>query len=160
MKKILLTHNLSAIVDDKDYKFLSKYKWYARIRHDKKTAYAVRAIYSNGKQKILRMHCILLNNIYVDHINGDGLDNRRKNLRIATHQQNMCNCKRKKSSNSSKYRGVYFKKNKNRWSAQIGFKNEKIHIGYFSTEIEAGLAYDEVARKLHKDFAVTNFNKK
>lgn len=154
MRGIPLTKNLIAFVSDRDYKFVSKYKWYARIKKGY-TAYAVRAVYVNGKQEIIRMHRFIANaerGQIVDHKNGDGLDNTRSNLRIVTHQENMLNTKKYKNSTST-MRGVSFKRGK--WVAQITINRKVIHLGYFLSEKEAAIAYNQKAKN-RKQFAKLN----
>ncbi|GAH46575.1 unnamed protein product [marine sediment metagenome] len=95
----------------------------------------------------------------IDHINNNALDNRKANLRLATHRQNNCNkLYAKRTASHSKYIGVSWHKYKKKWYAQISVNGKRKHIGYFDDEIEAGKAYDEAARKYHGDFAVLNFS--
>lgn len=89
----------------------------------------------------------------VDHINGNGLDNRRRNLRICTRSENQWN-RRLAPNNTSGFKGVY--RFQGKWRAQIQSFGKKIHIGLYETRIEAARAYDEVAIKCHGDFAATN----
>lgn len=157
MKKIKLSKGKVALIDDEDFEYLSKYKWYAN--EDNKTGkyYAKRAIYINGKQVKIPMQRVILNapfNMEIDHINGNTLDNRRTNLRICTHAQNCKNCIRKKGV--SKYRGVYWYKNTKRWKSQISIDNKRISLGYYKNEIDAAIAYNLAAMKYHREFAVLN----
>jgi hypothetical protein len=92
----------------------------------------------------------------VDHINGNGLDNRMVNLRVCTAAQNSRNRKPRKGSLSG-YRGVSFYKNYQKWVAQIMYDGVKYYLGYFSDPKEAALAYDAKARELHGDYARVNF---
>lgn len=91
-----------------------------------------------------------------DHINGNGFDCRRENLRACTQRQNTYN-RRKHRGATSKYRGVSWSAKKNRWVAQVQADGKLTHLGYFEGECEAALAFDAAARRLHGDFAKTNF---
>jgi len=93
----------------------------------------------------------------VDHINNKGWDNRKANLRLATAAQNARNRRKTALKTSSKYKGVTWHKCWKKWQVQICYNGIHKTIGYFDDEIEAGKAYDEAARKHHKEFAVLNF---
>ena len=95
--------------------------------------------------------------LLVDHRNGDGLDNRRDNLRLATHSENMMNRPKIKSPTTSRFVGVYFDKARRLWVARIHLNGKCIWLGRFATEIEAAKAYDEAAKKYHGEFARLNF---
>ena len=106
------------------------------------------------------MHRVIMSppdGLVVDHINCDHTDNRRSNLRICTHAQNLLNQKPAKSS-AVGYKGVSFDKDgrKNPYRAKIALKTKQITIGSFETAKEAALAYDRVASKLHGEYAKTN----
>lgn len=101
--------------------------------------------------------------LVTDHINGNRLDNRRKNLRICTRAQNNMNMRnfrsRKKLKKASQYKGVYWNGGpKARWSAEIRHEGTQIHLGYFKHEKDAAKKYDEAAIKLFGPFASPNFN--
>lgn len=148
MKILKLKGGSEAVVDDRDYVFLSQFTWY----FDGKYARRVEA----GKTKM--MHREILDTplgFDTDHINGNKLDNRRENLRIATRKQNLAN--KLKFGGSSKYKGVSLFKRTGKWTAQICPDGEKIHLGYFSSEEEAARAYDKKAMELFGIFARTNF---
>lgn len=162
MKEIPLTMGLFALIDDEDYDLVSKYKWYAR--KDYNTYYAVgydKDAYNNGVGRNIRMHRLIMgldygNKMQVDHINHNGLDNRRENLRIVTHRQNCFN-KRKQEECSSKHKGVGWRKAKKKWCATIVIDYQYIVLGHFDNEIEAARMYDRVALFEFKEFACTNF---
>ena len=156
MKRIKLTQNKYAIVDDTDYELLSKHKW--SICRARGKLYAVRSIRSSGK---VLMHRFLMgltanDKICIDHINGDGLDNRRDNLRIATLEQNQGNSKLRKD-NTSGYKGISWHRNAKKWIVQLG--NGKACIlygGLFTDKKEATKKYNEMARSKFGKFAKLN----
>jgi hypothetical protein len=146
------------ILDLRDYYHLSKYKWYIKGCFGK--FYAARNYKYDSKQtKSVAMHREIMNapkGLLVDHRNGNGLDNRRENLRLATRSQNNCNTTKRKNT-SSRFVGVSFDKRKRRWIAYINHNGKKIFLGYFDSEIEAAKAYDAAAKKYHGEFARLNF---
>lgn len=157
MKEIKLTQGKVALVDDADFEFLNQWKWIA-IK-DENTFYAARGEYKNGKQTTLQMHRVLLGlinpKIEGEHIDRNGLNNQRNNLRIANRSQNCSNRPSFKGS-SSKYKGVSRFGNTNKWRARIQKDSVSKTIGIFNNEQEAALAYNNEAEKLHGDFAYLN----
>lgn len=149
MKKIKLTKGYSTIVDDDIFLMLNKYSWHAVVC--KNSVYAVSFI--NGKTT--QMHRFILKvkkGYYVDHKNLNGLDNRRKNLRIATPSQNRMNTLVYKH-NKTGYKGVHKCKSKiNPYRSQIRFKGKIYHLGCFKTEKQAAYAYNKKAKELFKEF--------
>ena len=97
-------------------------------------------------------------NEIVDHINHNGLDNRRANLRIATASQNNANSRRGMNRGRSKYKGVWWDEKAGKWRAGIKCQGKCIHLGMFDDEIEAAKAYDRAAGLYHGEFAVLNFS--
>ena len=158
-RRIPSTRGKYAIVDPEDYERLNKYKWYAISSEN--TFYARRSVKTGKYQKVIRMHREVLkvpDGIFVDHINHNGLDERKANLRPATRAENNYNRRRvKKPGATLRFKGVSWHKYTKRWVAQIGFNGKRITIGYFDNEIEAAKAYDRAAKKYHRDFAVLNF---
>jgi hypothetical protein len=163
MKEIFLTRDKFAFVDDDDYEWLNQWKWYCDKRGD--LYYAARAIRrENGKWMPLRMHRAVLklphgDHRRIDHIDRNGLNNTKSNLRICSHQNNMRN-RRKVPSKTSTFKGVFKKCDRKRWYAAIGLNKKTYHIGVFDSEIEAAKAYDVVAQKYFGEFARLNFPKK
>ena len=96
--------------------------------------------------------------LVVDHINGNGLDNRKDNLRIVTPEQNNYNTVKGFNRGSSRYKGVGKCKDRQKWYARIGYKGRRINLGMFDNEIDAAKAYDEAARELYREYAHLNFN--
>jgi hypothetical protein len=153
-RKIPLTQGQYAIVDPEDYEELARHKWYA-VRKDGKF-YAVRSR-KNGNLKMHRVIIGALEGEIVDHKNGNGLDNRKANVRFATAQQNGWNKRKQRSNCSSKYKGVSWEKKRNQWRARITFKGRVVHLGRFDTEEDAARACDAKARELFGEFAWLNF---
>ena len=158
-RRIPLTQGKYALVDPEDYERLSKYKWHA-IK-SKNTFYASRSIHlGKNKWKHIKMHREIIDPpdyLFVDHVNHTGYDNRKANLRTATHRQNSYNRIHFRKNQSSKYKGVSFNKRKKKWIAQIRYNSKHKFIGYFDNEIEAAKAYDKAAKIHHGEFAVLNF---
>jgi len=100
---------------------------------------------------------VLGRKVTVDHKNGNGLDNRKFNLRICTRSQNQQN-KKKPISNTSGFKGVAWSKAANKWCAYIAVNKERIHLGLFVDPKEAARAYDTAARKFFGEFARPNFS--
>ena len=159
-KEIPLTQGKVAIVDDADYEWLSQWKWtYLRPSYPGSAGYAYRNVtVSPKKTKCVLMHRLILDapkGKLVDHINHNGLDNRRENLRLATECENHYNA-RPRTDGVSKYKGVYYDSRCNRWAAEIRSNNKKKFLGYFDTEYSAAVAYNRAAIVQHGKFAFVN----
>lgn len=147
----------SVLIDEKDLEKVNKYKWFLDT---KLYVYAHRKN-SKGKDSTIKLHRLIMNcpkGKEVDHINHNTLDNRRKNLRICTHTENMSNSPKGKGK-SSKFKCVQYRPNcKLKWEARFSQQGKYKRIGLFSTEIIAAIAYDIYCKKIQKDFANTNKN--
>ena len=154
MKKIPLTTDKFALVDSVDYNRLSQFKWHLHSVRDS-YYYAVRYICQKGKTQAVLMHREILNPpdyMQIDHRNRDGLDNRKTNLRVCTHAENMQNRSLAKN-NKSGFKGVYLEKHAKKWRARIGVNKKEISLGSFDTPTEASMAYIIASIKYHGDFA-------
>jgi len=150
MKQIQLTQGKVALVDDEDYEYLNQWKWHYSL------GYAVRTF---SDKKTIWMHRLILNtpdNLQTDHINGNGLDNQKKNLRACNHSENQRN-KKRRADNTSGYIGVSWRKQNRKWEAYIRVLGVRKHINYFLVKEDAARAYDESARKHFGIFARLNF---
>lgn len=161
MRFINLTKGKVAIVDDEDFEKLSRYKWEL---NDFGKGYAVR----KGKKKygeprtiqmhreILGLNCDKTQDKIIDHINGDGLDNRKCNLRLANTQKNAFNRDKPKGIFTSKYKGVLKIKNKPGWVARIKFNDRHIELGTYDYEELAAAVYNFASRLMFGEFRREN----
>lgn len=157
MKTIELTRGKVAIVDDADFEYLNQWNWYASKA--KKGFYAQHTQGIFPFKKRVYMHRLIMNapdGFDVDHINGNELDNRRSNLRLCNRSENMGNIK-KHSDNTSGYKGVYWRTDKNKWCAVIKINYKTKYLGYFVDVKEAARAYDIAAKNYFGKFANLNF---
>lgn len=150
-KMIPLTRGESALVDDSDYEWLSQWKWYCHS-----DSYAARR---DERNQLIYMHRLITNvpdGLVVDHINQNGLDNRRCNLRVATHRQNHLNAK-PPASNTSGIKGVRWHKAARKWEVYVSpGPGKKKHLGLFTNLEDAVGAYNEAVAKLHGEFGWMN----
>lgn len=142
--KLYGKNDLWLIVDIEDFERYSDYKFYTASGY---------VCVAPETQKIL-LHRLIVDFEIVDHINRNKLDNRKANLRSATHGQNMINSGLRKD-NKSGYKGVYL--NNKSYEVQITSNGKRVYIGVYKTAVEAALAYDEAAKKYHGEFAYLNF---
>lgn len=147
--EIPLGKNQFAIIDSDDLEFVMRYEWRFKTGH---CNYAVTMGRNSTKLHNYIMNCP--EGKVVDHRNGNGLDNRRDNLRICEHYQNVWNQKKAKNT-KNRFKGV--QKRGKKWSASISCRNKRYQLGVFDTEAEAAIAYNDKAKELHGDFS--NINK-
>ncbi|MHC4517368.1 MAG: HNH endonuclease [Planctomycetota bacterium] len=150
VRRIPLGNGLFATVDAADYEALSKYRWYA--------SWHGRIVYARCREKgkDMYMHRMIMRppkGYIVDHIDGNGLNNRRCNLRVCTHQQNQAN--RGPCGGKSRFVGVF--RSRDKWQAGIQSRGQHYYIGVFNDEVEAAKARDRKAYELHGEYAYLNF---
>lgn len=162
MKEIQLTQGFKAKVDDRLFFELDGYDWHVNILSTSK--------YASRTGKGIKMHWDIWNmkngvipkGKFIDHIDGDGLNNQINNLRLASQQEN-CRNKRKFVSTASQYKGIFLKEYIGEngitysWYAVITYNGKSHHIGSYSSEIEAAHVYDSKAKELFGEFARLNF---
>jgi hypothetical protein len=154
MIELPLSKGAVTVIDDADFASIGSFKWSLHSR-----GYAVRTVRTATRVRMVSMHRELLacpEGLVVDHINLNTLDNRRTNLRVCTAQENMRN-RRSERGSRSRYKGVARNSALNKWVAGIGIDGRRFHLGTFTSEIDAALAYDNAARDCFGEFAHLNF---
>jgi hypothetical protein len=149
VRTISLSRGYSAVVDDEDYEFLSQWQWHVCVGSQAGKLYAMRnSDCVDGKRSHVLMHRVINQTppgFDTDHINGDGLDNQRRNLRTASRSQNMWNRKPNKKG-ASRHKGVYWHAQHQKWCASIQVNKKRHRIGLFSDERDAANAYFRQSR--------------
>jgi hypothetical protein len=161
-RRIKLTRGKYAIVDVEDFERLNKYKWHCTHCGYAKTAVPNKS--DKGPRQIpVSMHkliCPAPDGMIIDHINRNSLDNRKANLRAATQKQNVWNRKFKRTKGRTRYNGIRWDKNKEKWQVRLTINGRRESFGYYADEIEAAKAFDRVAKKYRGEYAFLNFPKK
>lgn len=151
---ITLTQGQTTLVDAADWDAVKDLRWYAsRVR----TLFYPQA-HVSGRKSPVRMHQFIFpatHPLMIDHVNGDGTDNRRRNLRVVTHTQNQQNMRPQRGTSS--YKGVCWNSYSGKWQAYINASKRTQYLGRFTDEREAARAYDRAARALFGDHARLNF---
>lgn len=143
-----LTQGKVALIDAADLTLVRDHKWMAHQHR--------RTFYARAKSGRLKMHKLLMPEVaLVDHKNGDGLDNRRENLRSCTFQENAWNARR--DIGVSGFRGVSWHRRRGKWVARITVDGKRVTLGCSASEIDAAKIYDQECKRLRGEFAVLNF---
>ena len=148
---VKLTQGYEAKIDASDARMIGAYKWSCVVKDS--TVYAARLHYG----KTTRMHRLIMDapkDMQVDHVDGNGLNNTRDNLRIATNSQNQHN-KRKNKNNTSGFKGVGWDAPSGKWRARIMTDSNRTVLGYFDTPEAAYVAYCKASEKMHGEFGRT-----
>lgn len=157
--KTIITHSKNKLkngvilMDDENYDWLNEYNWY--LDKDK---YAITNVIINNKKTTKKMHRLIMDepkNMQIDHIDNNKLNNQKHNLRIVNAQQNQMNRVSNKNS-SSIYKGVSYAKRYKKWQSRIIFDRKTIFLGYFINEKDAAIAYNKMAEKIFKEYALLN----
>ena len=157
MKRIKLTQGKFALVSDEDYEYLNQWKWFAHKGYT--TFYAIRhSLTINKKRTLIYMHRVIAERMGIknpDHIDRNGLNNQRNNLRDSTRSQNNANRGLNKN-NTSGYKGVCWNKQKQKWHARIRVNYKYVQLGLFDNIKDAARAYNKAALKYFGEFAWLN----
>jgi hypothetical protein len=149
-----------ALIDDEDWELVSQYRWWVqegqRPGRRPNGPYALTAWRRGGTYRRLSMHALITGWPRTDHIDHDGLNNQRSNLRSATMAQNKHNS-RPLLGRSSTFKGVYLYPRTGRWAAHIYIGHRRKFLGYFADEQEAARAYDAAALAVRGEYAFLNF---
>lgn len=153
MAELELSRGKVAIIDDEDLERLSEWKWSYHA-----LGYAYRMIGPGKARKAIYLHRFLagVSGKDVDHINGNGLDNRKINLRTATRAENLRNAGKRNMKTSSRFKGVCWDKKNKKWISSITKARRNIYLGYFLSEEDAARAYNDAAFSLFGEFAKPN----
>ncbi len=156
MKTVPLTQGEVAFVDDEDYELVMRHKWQVKRVKNSERKYAITSIMRNGKKTSMTMHRLILNHYFplFDHRDLNGLNNQKRNLRVATRAENGMN--RRLLSHSSRFKGVSWNKQASKWTAHIRINTVLRHLGYFSEERLAAEAYDRAAESHFGEFCKNN----
>ena len=154
-RSIPLASGQLAFVDQADYALVSQYRWYhIGAGPGSDIFYAIRIWNDVTGRHVQRMHNLIMGFIGVDHINHNGFDNRRANLRDGRDGVNEHHARKRKDGLTSEYKGVSW--GCGHWRANINFKGQRYYLGYFDIEEDAAQAYNQAARWYFGDSAVLN----
>lgn len=156
MRRIFVGHDSYSEVDDDVFNLVSHITW----RLDSCRKYVITKVGSRPNRKTVYLHRFVLGvndpSVLVDHADRNPLNNLRSNLRICNNSQNQANRLSNTNKSTGKFKGVFFRKNKNAWVSEITFKGKRHYLGFFKNENDAALAYNRKALEFFGDFALLN----
>ncbi len=151
-----LTRGMAAIVDAEDAPIVNKYRWYAAKSPSTHNYYAYTSPMRDGKKLHISMSRLIMNapkDKFVDHRDGNTLDNRKGNLRLATTAQNNRNRQRMNPQNTSGFNGVFWERKVNKWRVQVSIHNKRHHVGVFETLPDAVEAQRRASLEFYGEFS-------
>jgi hypothetical protein len=158
MIRIPLSQGYEALIDDTDYDLISHIAWYADVRPDGNVYARGNVTLFDGKRTTVQLHRIIMDapaGVQVDHIDRNGLNCIKSNMRLCTDSQNKCNATRLQSENGTGYRGVRETRS-GRYEARVNVRGENVYRELFDDPVEAAKAYNTAASKHHGEFAILN----
>lgn len=159
MAEIATPEGKTILLDEADLPIIAGYKWHARAFPPQSGRWYAVAFIPGTRNRKVRMHRLLLSapqDVLVDHRNGNGLDNRRCNIRFATYGLNRANARVSKN-NKSGLKGVCWNPTEKKWIAHIASNGRFRILGRFTDKEQAARAYDAAARACFGEFARCNF---
>jgi hypothetical protein len=157
MKIIKTRSGYNIKLDNEFFYKLNKHTWYRHDAGKYNKSYYARTRIGN---KLVYMHHMIIGKApkgyVVDHINGSGLDNRIKNLRFIKHSHNIWKSRKVNMRTTSKYKGVWYRKERGAWAVCLHLDDKTKHFGYYATEKEAAKVYNKMAKRYYGKFAVLN----
>ena len=157
MKFINITRDAVVVIDDEDYERISRHRW---ALNPEGSGYAIRkGAKRRGEKRTVAMHQEIMHappGSLIDHINGNGLDNRKSNLRFADTQKNSFNKAKAKGTYTSKYKGVFQRGGENKWTARIKYNDHHVELGEYESESLAAAVYNYAAAVFFGEFRREN----
>lgn len=143
-------------IEEDDLDLIAKFQWRAQQNKDGRWY----AMAWNKYPNFILMHRLIMKpkqGETVDHLDNDGLNNQRGNLRVCSYSENVQRTGFKRNGSTSIFKGVHFETSRSRWKAMITKDGNQIYLGRFATEVDAAIAYDEAVLKLYGDLGYRNF---
>ena len=154
--EIKLSRGKVSLIDDEDFDLVAEYGWRANQNQDGRWYAMAWDSYPN----FILMHRLIMNpapGMIVDHLDNDGLNNQRENLRVCTYSENVQRSGRKRQGSTSNFKGVHWESARNKWKAMIMKDGRHIYLGRYDSEVAAAEAYDDAVAYYHGEFGYRNF---